>query len=132
MRQANLFRLLLVCLALSACIPVPGRGPRDAPPPQFAPLAGVWEDPETQDRHTIRWNRGRFTVTSVESSGGERYAVDRVSWNNGVLTWRFRIPVSRYYAITLATRTVTERTLTLDWTDTEGTTSELTLRRVQE
>lgn len=127
MRKAYLVLLFLACLPLAGCIPRRGE---PAPPQPYANLAGVWEDPETQDRHTIRWTRGsRFNVTSVESSGGERYTIDRVTWAGGVLTWRFRVPGTQY-AITLSTKNAGPRTLELNWTDTDGTTRELTLTRV--
>jgi hypothetical protein len=89
----------------------------------------VWEDPVTRDRHFIRWGGGRFSVTQVESSSGERYTVDRSVWEAGALTWRYRVPRSRY-AITLSTRAVTARTLTLRWQDTDGAEQDLVLTRV--
>ncbi|MDB4950176.1 MAG: hypothetical protein JWM27_2825 [Gemmatimonadetes bacterium] len=130
MKQARRVTLA-VCLALLAagCILHRGR-PRDLPPPQYAALAGVWENPETQDRHTIRWERGRYTVASVESSGGERYVVTDVQWLDGVLRWGYRLPTT-HYLITLRTRRVTPTALELDWADSDGNTRDETLRRVR-
>jgi hypothetical protein len=128
MRKAYLLLVLLLCLPLASCLPGRGRERNSAPQP-YAQLAGVWEDPETQDRHTIRWVRGRFTVTSVESSGGERYTVDRATWANGVLVWRFRVPGTQY-AVTLSTIGAGPRTLDVHWSDTDGTSRALTLNRV--
>lgn len=127
MRAAHLL-LLAGLLALSGCSLRRGdSGPQ--PPAAMAQLPGVWEDPETRDRHFIRWAGGRFAVTQVESSGGERYALDRTAWEAGALTWRYRVPRSRY-AITLTTRAVAARTLTLRWQDTDGAERELVLSRV--
>jgi hypothetical protein len=121
---------LVVCLALLAwgCVLNRGRH-RDAPPPQYAALAGVWENPETQDRHTIRWEHGRYTVPSVESSGGERYVVEHVVWRDGVLSWDYHVPATRYVII-LRTRRVNGGTLLLDWSDSDGNTRDEVLRRV--
>jgi hypothetical protein len=121
---------LLVLLALLGwgCIPYPGRR-RDEPPQAYAQLAGVWENPETQDRHTIRWQHGRFFVSSVESSSGEQYVISTQQWKDGVLRWDYHIP-STHYIITLRTRRVTARTLELDWADSDGFTREEVLRRV--
>jgi hypothetical protein len=121
---------LIACLALlaSGCIPHPGRA-RDVPPPAVAPLAGVWENPETQDRHTIRWQRGRFFVQAVESSSGERYVIGDQAWADGALRWSYHIP-STHYLITLRTRRVTQQRLELDWSDSDGNTRDEVLRRV--
>jgi hypothetical protein len=121
---------LAACLALLSwgCIPRPGHV-RDAPPAAVAGLAGVWENPETQDRHTIRWQRGHFFVASVESSSGERYVISDQQWKDGVLRWGYHIPSTRY-VITLRTRRVGPRTLELDWSDSDGFTREEVLRRV--
>lgn len=127
MRTAHFF-LLVGLLVLSGCFLRRGNS-EPAPPPAFAQLAGVWEDPATQDRHFIRWANGRFSVTGVESSGGERYTLDRSAWEDGALTWRYRVPRSRY-AITLTTRSVAPRALTLLWQDTDGVEQELVLTRV--
>ena len=127
MRAAHLL-LLAGLLVLSGCFLRRGN---DGPPPPaaLAQLPGVWEDPVTRDRHFIRWGNGRFSVTQVESSGGERYTLDRSVWEAGALTWRYRVPRSRY-AITLTTRAVTARTLTLRWQDTDGAEQDLVLTRV--
>jgi hypothetical protein len=122
---------LVVCLALLACGCVLNRGRhRDSPPPAYAALAGVWENPETQDRHTIRWEHGRYTVTAVESSGGERYVVEHVAWREGVLSWDYHVPDTRY-VITLRTRRVVGGNLQLDWSDSDGNTRDEVLRRVR-
>ena len=123
--------LLVLCLALLGwgCVVNRGRH-RDAPPPQYAALAGVWENPETQDRHTIRWEHGRYNVTSVESSGGEHYVVEHVLWRDGVLSWDYHVPSTRY-VITLRTRRVVGGNLELDWRDSDGNTRDEVLRRVR-
>jgi hypothetical protein len=128
MKKAAALVPLLVLALLAGCSLSPRRPP-PGPPPAAAALAGVWEDPDTRDRHTIRWVRGRFTVTNVESSSGERYVVSDVQWRDGVLRWGFHIP-SVQYVITLRTVEVSRRTLRLDWSDSDGNTREEILRRV--
>ncbi|HET6232928.1 MAG TPA: hypothetical protein VFE05_22820 [Longimicrobiaceae bacterium] len=120
--------LLLACALVSGCI---HRGPRDVPPPEYALMAGTWESPVTQDRHTIRWYQGRFYVTQVESSGGEKYALSSVQWKDGILRWGYHIPQQRYVMM-LRTRAVTRRTLECYWSDSEGHTRDEILRRVDQ
>jgi outer membrane biogenesis lipoprotein LolB len=128
MKQALRLPLVAFLALLAGCFVHRGR-PTDAPPAAVAPLAGVWENPETQDRHTIRWQRGHFYVASVESSSGERYVVSEQQWKDGVLRWGYHIP-STHYVITLRTRRVAGSRLELDWSDSDGNTRDEVLRRV--
>lgn len=125
---------VLLLLALTAGCGLPRRGvPRVPPPREHAALEGTWEDPQTRDRHRIRWDgvRQRFYVPWVESSSGERYTVVDVDWDGERLSWGFRIP-SGAYVITLRTREVEDDVLRCDWSDSEGVTAEQLLYRVRE
>ncbi len=55
-------------------------------------LEGAWQDPETNDVHTITWTNDQYFVTSTIAPDGTNYPVTRQDWSNGVLTWTYSVP----------------------------------------
>jgi hypothetical protein len=90
-------------------------------------LAGKWEDPETNDVHTVVWLGDSYEVVSTIAPGGASYPVTAQDWSNGVLTWTYSVPGGS--VVTFVTQYVSGDNLYTSWSNQSSSGTE-TLHRV--
>jgi hypothetical protein len=83
----------------------------------------VWEDPETNDLHTIEKTSDGFTVTSVveqgEGSASEAMEIRSSVWQDGVLSWSYFVP-STGFLVYFKTVRLNGNNLEIEWTNKDG------------
>jgi len=104
---------------------------RKAPPVIDAPvikdtseLAGVWEDKETHNLHTIMKTENGFSVLSVIDYGKGNDSVEQLNlilseWKDGTLKWGYHIPSTGYYVFFAAVSVDNDR-LFIKWGNNDG------------
>lgn len=111
-------------VAIATPPPPPEAAPAQEPakaelPGHLAGIAGVWQDMETLDRHTIRERGGKLTVTSVVDSDGNALELRGVEWKDGVLEWSYHVE-STGYTVRMTTERVEGDTLWCKWANHEA------------
>jgi hypothetical protein len=90
-------------------------------------LAGKWEDPETNDVHTVVWLGDSYEVVSTIAPGGASYPVTAQDWSNGVLTWTYSVQGGS--VVTFVVQSVSGDNLYTTWSNQSSSGTE-TLHRV--
>jgi hypothetical protein len=91
-------------------------------------LEGVWEDPETHDLHTIKKLTDGYEVISIIEYGNngakvEEMEVKSTLWKDHILSWSYYVP-STGYNVHFSTRLLDGDTLTVEWSNEDGSGGE--------
>jgi HEAT repeat protein len=97
---------------------------------EFPSLAGIWEDPETGARYTIRKVADELRVASARARDGEVFPILDTTWREGVLRWTYRVP-SAGSTVTFTTRALRGDSLECAWNNGSESGRE-TLQRVSQ
>jgi hypothetical protein len=89
-------------------------------------LAGKWQDPETNDVHTVVWLGDSYEVVSTIAPGGASYPVTAQDWSNGVLTWTYSVPGGS--VVTFVTQYVSGDNLYTSWSNQSSSGTETLFR----
>jgi outer membrane biogenesis lipoprotein LolB len=121
-RQKSCFFLLAASLImLAACS-------SSAPAP--ASMAGFWADPDNNVT-TIQSQDGQYksvTTYYLVASYSQNSLVSS-SWENGVLTWKYCPPAKA--CLTMKTVSFNGDSLEVSWTNADGESGKMTLKRVE-
>ncbi|HEY1405953.1 MAG TPA: hypothetical protein VF857_05030 [Spirochaetota bacterium] len=87
-------------------------------------LAGVWEDTETHDLHTIKQTADGYSVESIIDYGGNGKEVEKMNlvlseWKKGSLKWGYFVPSTGYYVFFSAI-SVNGDKLLIKWANDDG------------
>jgi hypothetical protein len=90
-------------------------------------LMGYWQD--GLKVFTIAWQNDQYVVTALNVAGGTGSQILNQSWNGSSLTWTYK-SYSSADPNTFTTQSVSGDRLTVLWSDKDGTTGRVILRRV--
>jgi hypothetical protein len=119
--------LAFMVIACSCSSLIPSIGGGGTSTEAIPGLAGKWEDPESNDIHTIVWQNNSYVVTSTVASDGTSYPVTSQSWSNNVLTWTYAVPGAAKVSFVVVS--VTGDNLYTTWSNDQSNSGTETLTR---